>query len=306
VNGVHTQLIKLIDRNYFGVIRVVEFDKNQRALIHGTTTHGTNAATRKKYETLKLSYYSDYSPLADIFAKLKKRKDNQKIAVLGLGVGVTACYTQKNRSFDFFEIDKDIADIAENPQYFTYLKNCGSPYQIILGDARLTMNDQTNNIYDVIILDAFSSDNIPAHLLTTEAIKIYLKKLKPNGILVFHISNNALDLEPILTAIGQKINIKTIAKISNNKKIKDTPFESYPSHYLLFMPDTKDIKFFEQKGWSVGMNRDGVNAWTDRYSNIISILSPIVSNKRYNMQKEKEETDDKTKLEKPPQKDNKK
>ncbi len=283
VEGTYLNNIKFLDRNYFGVIRVADFTENERVLIHSTTTHGSQPI-EEKYQNLKLSYYGTGSPINDAFSLLDGRSGDQQIAILGLGIGVTACYTREGRSFDFFEIDKDIADIAENPEYFTYLSKCGSPYQIILGDARLTINDQPDSRYDLIVVDAFSSDNIPAHLITQEAVALYLKKLKPEGVLIFNISNNHIDLEPVLTAIGQKIGVATYAKVSDGKAVEGTPFTSYASHFMIFLPDAKDESYFTDRFWTAGMNRDGVAAWSDRYSNIISILSPKVSHQRYKTQ----------------------
>ncbi len=160
------------DRSFFGVIRISETEK-ERILFHGSTNHGTQP-TSIRYPLTKISYYGETSPVSDLFNIADMKEGSQKIAVLGLGIGVTACYKKEGRHFDFYEIDKKIADIAENASYFTYLSECGSPYDIILGDGRLEITKKPNEYYDFILVDVFSSDNIPVHLLTKEAVEIYL------------------------------------------------------------------------------------------------------------------------------------
>ncbi len=259
------------DRNFFGVIKVIDSNFGERILLHGTTNHGAQPLD-EKLKMEPLSYYSRYSPLNDVFELLDSKAGEQKVAVLGLGIGVTACFGNENRSFDFFEIDKEIADIAENPQMFTYLSNCGTPYDIILGDGRMKVADKPDGHYDMILLDAFSSDNIPVHLLTLEAVKLYLTKLKPGGVLVFNISNNFLDIEPVLAMIGKEISVPAYARYTRGGEIEGTELRGYPAHFFVFSPTQDNINFLTAKEWSEARFRHGVKLWSDQFSNIVSVL----------------------------------
>lgn len=274
------QDMKLLDRNFFGVLRVVDSSAGERILLHGTTNHGAQPLS-EDYRLTPLSYYGKTSPLNDAFDILNEQDGEQRIAIIGLGIGVTACFQQDGRHFDFYEIDPDVVRIAQNTELFTYLSDCGSPYDIIMGDGRLTIQEKPEDYYDMILLDAFSSDNIPVHLLTLDAIEIYLHKLKPGGILVMNISNNYMDIEPIMAATGDKLGITNIAKISEGTKIADTDLYTYTAHFFMFLENDDHLEFLKQRDWSEGMKRDGVRYWSDQYSNIVSVLGNDIAFKRY-------------------------
>ena len=280
-NYIFNNNLNYIDRNFFGVLRVMDDEDNERVLIHGTTNHGTQPLI-EEYRLTPLSYYGYTSPLRDAFEYIEQKDGEQNVAILGLGIGVTACFQKDGRSFDFYEIDADVAKIAENQDLFTYLSDCGSPYEIILGDGRLTVKDKPNDYYDLILLDAFSSDNVPVHLLTIEAIKIYLSKLKPDGILVFNISNNYLDLEPVLADAAQELNLKSFARIGDAQKIEGTELSTYIAHFFAILPEesTAQQVLLENK-WSAGMFRDNVRYWSDQYSNVVSVLGTVTARKRF-------------------------
>ena len=267
------------DRSFFGVIKVVDANNGQRILLHGTTNHGTQALD-KKHKMTPMSYYSPASPISDAFSLLNKKTGKQNVAVLGLGIGVTACFKKKDREFDFFEIDPKVAQIAENPEYFTFLSDCGSPYEIILGDGRLTLENMPDNYYDLILLDAFSSDNIPVHLLTLEAIELYFKKLKKDGILIFNISNNYLDIEPVLAKTAEHMNLAGYARLSDEGKIEGTNFQYYHAHFLVLSRNKNLSEALEGLDWTRAEPRDGVNLWTDQYSNIFSVLGNKTGKRR--------------------------
>lgn len=259
------------DRNFFGVIKIIDLYDGERILLHGTTNHGAQSQI-PEYKLIPLSYYSPKSPLADAFSVLDKRPGKQNVAIVGLGVGVTACFKKQGRHFDFFEIDPDIARIAETPEYFTFLSDCGSPYDIILGDGRLTIQDKPDQSYDLIVLDAFSSDNIPVHLITVEALQLYLQKLKPGGALVFNISNNYMDIEPVLSNAAKHLNLQGMARVSNGGTLEGTELEYYPAHFFSMSDNQAYNQALEKAGWSAGKFRDGVKLWSDQFSNIISVI----------------------------------
>lgn len=269
------------ERNFFGILKVIN-GKNERLLMHGTTNHGTQPFTDDKLILEPVSYYSNKSPLRDVISLFENKADEQKFAVLGLGIGVTSCFTHKNRSYDFYEIDKAVADIAENKKYFTFMSDCGSPYQIHLGDGRLKIDEQPDATYDFILIDVFSSDNIPVHVITQEAVEIYTKKLKPDGTLVFHISNNFLDLEPVLYQISNNLGYVGYAKLALAEKIKKLNLTSFPAHYFVMTKNEDSIKKLVFLGWDKAQPRNGVHAWTDQYSNIFSVFGNKSTERRFN------------------------
>jgi spermidine synthase len=278
------QIVLHTERNFFGIINVIddEFTKI-RMILHGTTTHGSESLT-EGYRTVNIAYYSDHSPLADAFNIFDQRDDEQHIGVLGLGAGATACFDKQGRSFDFFEIDPAVIAVAENPDYFTYLSDCGSPYSIVLGDARMTIQDKPDAYYDMILLDVFSSDNIPIHVLTQEAIELYLAKLKPNGTLMFHISNNYLDLEPVLASTAQKIGIPALGRFANGGLLKDSQIPYFAAHYIAMSHSEDVLEDLQTRRWTSAMTREGVASWSDQYSNILSVFGKDIAEKRMDIE----------------------
>ncbi|MGB4058345.1 MAG: hypothetical protein WBK77_09710, partial [Alphaproteobacteria bacterium] len=255
INSKYFKNILSQDRNFFGVVKIVDVATGERLMLNGTTNHGTQALN-EKYRLEPISYYGFNSPVRDLFQILDTQNSPQKIGVMGLGIGVLACFSHEGRSFDFFEINPLVKDIAENPNYFTFLKDCGSPYRIILGDARLTLKDQEKNGYDLLIMDAFTSDNIPMHLLTLEAVETFLEKTKEDGILMVHISNRYLDLEPVLYEISQKIGVKALARLSKEVKEYDgTKLLLFPSHWVAFSRNENTLAALRQKGWDDTLSR---------------------------------------------------
>lgn len=271
ISMLNTDKVLKRDRNFFGVHKIIETDK-ERILVNGVTNHGTQPKD-PTFSKVRISYYSSESPLTDIFNYLDQNKQPQVIGALGLGIGVMTCYSHPDRYFQYFEIDKDIADIAENPKYFTYLSGCGSKYDIVIGDGRLEIAKQADKKYDAIVIDVFSSDNIPVHIMTADAIKMYMRKIKENGIIVFHISNRYLDLEPVFTEIGRTLEIPLYGKITyKSTPIGDTGINSYQTHFVAFTHSPEIISYLEKSGWTPGFTRNNVRAWTDTYSNIVSVF----------------------------------
>lgn len=284
-NRITDQIVLHSERNFFGILNVIDDDFTQmRTILHGTTAHGTQSL-KDEYKTLNISYYSEHSPLADVFTFFDAQRGEQHIGILGLGSGVTACFDKKGRSFDFFEIDPAVIAIAEDPDYFTYLSDCGSPYNIVLGDARMTIQDKPDGFYDLILLDVFSSDNIPIHVLTEEAIQTYISKLKPNGTLMFHVSNNYLDLEPVLARTAEKIGIPAFGRFADGGLLEGSEIPYFPAHYVV-MTHSQDVATALQSGrWTQAMTRDGVESWSDQYSNILSVLGKSVASERGSIEK---------------------
>jgi SAM-dependent methyltransferase len=198
-------------RSFFGVLRVsrVEGDKGYTELRHGSTIHGRQSLdpTRRGEP---LTYYHRRGPIAQIIAELERRGGALHTAVIGLGTGTIAAYARPGDVMTIYEIDGLVRDIAFDPRYFTYVADArtrGATIRIEMGDARVRLEavrrERPDERYDLIVVDAFSSDAIPVHLLTREALRVYLDALKPDGVLAVHISNRYLRLEPILANLAE-------------------------------------------------------------------------------------------------------
>ncbi len=250
-----------IARNFFGVIKIHEGtvtggeEKDVRILMHGTTLHGFQPIG-ENYRNKSFGYYGAASPVGDIF----EVADPSNIAVLGLGVGLLACHTKEGRDFTFYEIDQNVIDAAK--QYFTALKDCGYK-DIVLGDGRLALA-ASDEKYDAILMDAFSSDSIPAHLMTEEAIEMYFSKLKEDAPIVVHISNRHLDLRKPLAAIAKDKGYYFREKIY--ERTKENPYE-YSSHWTVITKDENFARKLDKKGWKT--TETSIRPWTDDYSNLL-------------------------------------
>jgi spermidine synthase len=261
-----------LDRNYFGVIKVYE-QYGYNFLFHGTTLHGAQSR-HEGYEKTPLTYYNPQSPAADLFRFLKERGGSQKVAALGLGIGSIACFTDRGRTFDFYEIDPDVVKVAENPEYFSFLSGCGSPYKIIMGDARMKIGQAPDRSYNLIFIDTFSSDNIPVHMMTKNAFKTYIKKLSGNGIIAVHISNRHLDLRGPLAAIAKDLGLTMYYKSVMPKKTPgDVSSVFTVSRYVVMAKDAKTIApLMEKDAWTTyTMNKDQ-KVWTDDYANMLGTM----------------------------------
>ncbi len=265
--------IHVVERNFFGIKTVQDNTYAQtRGLIHGNTLHGIQALN-DPYKLLPLSYYHPSSS-ADYFGLLDKTPAPQRIGVIGLGTGTLACYRKEGRHYDFYEIDPQVIEIAKNPEYFTFLKDCGSPYTIIEGDGRLKIKEAPDALYDMIFLDAFSSDNIPIHILTKEAFAIYLRKLKPNGIIVANLSNRYLYLDPVVEGIARNLGLHAVYRKSLGDKIKgNDKIEYAPISFVVMARDMKTIQpLLDTANWQLYDGKEKPKAWTDTYADILSIF----------------------------------
>jgi len=195
--GPHGETL-LITRNFFGTLRVTRTpDGTFTRLVHGTTQHGQQRIGSPE----PLMYYYRTGPIGRLLTHLPPEQRN-RVAVVGLGCGAMAAYAQPGQTWTFYEIDPGVVRIARDPAYFTYLRDCRVEPRIVLGDARRRLEREPDGAFDLIVLDAFSSDAIPVHLLTQEAFAMYVKKLSPNGVLAFHLSNRYLDLPPLVARLG--------------------------------------------------------------------------------------------------------
>ncbi len=190
-------------RSFFGVYRIRAVDDGHShalVLMNGTTLHGVRSLVPGE-EALPMAYYNPQGPFGRFFAAFAP-DSVRHVAVVGLGTGGLACYARPGQHWTFYEIDPLVERIARDPHTFQFLANCGNHPNVVLGDARLTIGAAPDGTYDALIIDAFSSDSIPMHLLTREALALYLRKLAPGGRLLFHISSRTLDLRPVIGALA--------------------------------------------------------------------------------------------------------
>ena len=189
-------------RSFFGVHRVFDLpERNLRYLIHGGVVHGIqhlDAGKRREPST----YFHKTGPIGQVFKAFQGRQDKSRVGIIGLGIGTLAAYSEAGQQWTFFEIDPAIADLASNPKQFTYLSDSPAQTRIVLGDARIALTKEPANAFDVLVVDAFSSDAVPVHLLTREALQLYLQKLDAGGVLAFNITNSYLNLTPLIADLA--------------------------------------------------------------------------------------------------------
>ena len=273
VDSKHSQTFDtavLSKRNFFGVLTIWEQDKefpahHRYVLQHGTTTHGSQYTDPVK-QLEPTTYYSRSSGAGLAIEYLQQQKD-VRIGIVGLGVGTLAAYGRKGDHIRIYEINPQVTNLAKT--HFTYLKNCPANVEIIHGDARLSMERESSRQFDLLALDAFSSDVVPVHLLTREAFEIYLKHIKPNGILAVHISSVHLDLARVVWKLADYFDIGAVM-------IEDSHDDgaAYSSDWLLL---TNNEEFLElSEVFTMGIGRpdhvDDIDLWTDDYVNLFQIM----------------------------------
>jgi membrane protein implicated in regulation of membrane protease activity len=264
-------------RSFFGVHKVADSaDGRYRLLYHGTTIHGADKIKNGDSSPVTsraepLAYYYRGGPISEtILATRAARGTLLHVAAVGLGTGSLACYREQGENWTFFEIDPEVVRLARDPQRFRFISSCAPDMPVVLGDARLTLS-ATNIQYDLIVLDAFSSDAIPAHLLTREALAGYLARLKPNGVIVMHISNRHLELSQIVAAVGASEGLVTLVKTDRNANDFLVDYRSNAMVAVLAR-DWRDLSQLSKlPGWEP-VSPEGVAPWTDDYSDLISAL----------------------------------
>lgn len=190
-------------RSYFGIYTVKDLESGNRALVHGTTVHGMQRRAKAE-ETAPTTYYGPGSGAGRaMLAAERLYGANARIGVVGLGVGTLACYRRPGQTWTFFEIDPEVLAFSRRGD-FTFLDRCTPQAPVVIGDARLRLAAISPGSFDILVIDAFSSDAIPLHLLTAEALQVYFRALAPDGLLLIHISNHFVDFKPVLAALAQE------------------------------------------------------------------------------------------------------
>jgi hypothetical protein len=265
------RLFRQSERNFYGVLRVrdiaqSEEDSAVRRLIHGTINHGEQLLDPALRDE-PTSYYGPYSGLGRAMGYLQKRGP-MRVAVIGLGAGVTASYCRPGDFFRFYEINPLALSIAST--WFTFLHDCKADHQVLLGDARLTLEAQPDQHFDLMAIDAFSSDAIPVHLLTREAFALYFRHLKATGILAVHVSNRYLDLVPVVAR-----NARDFGKTAIDVDDQDEEQDYYSSSdWVLVSAEAAIFRdpAFKSSSVTPAHYRPNLRPWTDDYSNLFQIL----------------------------------
>jgi spermidine synthase len=254
------------------VHRVIDAaDHSFHLLQHGSTTHGRQEMPAVD-SCEPTGYYHPYNPIGQLFAIAHGRF--KRVAVVGLGSGALACYARNGDLWTFYEIDPVVERIARDPRYFTYLQNSAGRVDVVLGDGRLTLQRAMPGAYDLIILDAFSSDAIPVHLLTREAVDLYLSRLQPSGIVAIHISNRYLNLEPVLAALASRDGLTAWASVDDRIPDRDAARGRFASHWVMMARTREPLADLAgRSGWHTAAMSARVKPWTDDYSNILQVLT---------------------------------
>jgi spermidine synthase len=259
-------------RTFFGVYRVTQEQAGYRSMYHGTTVHGMQSLDASRREE-PMTYYSREGPIGQAIAHLPATASRRPIAVVGLGVGTLAVYRSPGQQWTFYEIDPEVERIARADAYFTYLRGCGESCRVVLGDARLALARAPHDEYGLIVLDAFSSDAIPVHLMTDEAIALYLSRLAPGGALAFHITNRHLALASVLARLAAT---HGLAARFQQHRATTTGMQSgqFSSDWMVMARSEGDLgPLADDPRWSTPRVADGTPLWTDDFSNIVSVLS---------------------------------
>jgi hypothetical protein len=265
-------------RSYFGVYTVSgSANGTARTLIHGTTVHGVQNIIPGMEEE-PTSYYTRGSGVGRIMASAEALfGPGASIGVVGLGTGTLACYSKPGQRWSFFEIDPVMVTIATDARRFSFISRCAPDARIILGDARLRLAAHPPRSFDILAVDAFSSDSVPMHLLTREALGVYAQALKPGGILMMHISNRYLDLEPVL-AEGARAGGWHAALLDH--KADDRYLNDHPSTWVAMTRAPAKMDELKRasgapRSWRALRTREGFSGWSDDYASILPLLEGL-------------------------------
>jgi len=266
-------------RSFFGVHKITETADGQvRVFMHGTTIHGAERLRDDNGEPITgqppmITYYHPNSPMGVTVKAVRARVNGPiKVAVVGLGTGTFACFAERGDSFKFYEIDASVEKLARDPERFRYLDQCAPDVPVVLGDARLTLAESPD-YYDLIVLDAFTSDAIPIHLMTREAMAIYVSKLAPHGIVMMHISNRHMELASVVAGIAHA---NGLVSRHNNRAAREGENDTryiFTSNVVINAREEADFgQLLEDKDWSELTIDPEQRIWTDDYSNIIGAI----------------------------------
>lgn len=253
-------------RNFYGIYRVFDAD-GQRYLQHGTTAHGREVRTGP-VAGQPVGYYAPNSPVGDVLTR--RAESINDIAMVGLGSGALARYARPGATFTVFELDPDNLPIAE--AHFSYLTRAaaqGVALRHVFGDGRIRLREEAANAFDVLIVDAFNSGSIPVHLLTREALQDYFRVLREDGVLLMHISNRALDLEPVVASVADAIDVHALFRAVEADPERHLDASTWAA---LTRDEALRDDLRQRLRWRTTTHRDLARPWTDQYSNLLHAL----------------------------------
>jgi len=263
--------VRYVARGFYGVLKVKEYgagepENHVRRLVHGTIMHGEQYVSGTRRDT-PTTYYSESSGIA---AAIRSRGAGPvRIGVIGLGTGTLAAYGRPGDVYRFYDIDSRVVQVARRE--FSYLSDSKAEVEIVIGDARLQLEREAPQKFDVLAVDAFSSDAIPVHLITREAVNGYLRHLAPDGIVVFHISNRFLDLAPVVGGIAEELGLRAVKIL--DRPDEDDAYKSQSDWILVSRsPEALERKEIAAAGAETVARRSDLRAWTDDYSNVVQIV----------------------------------
>ena len=258
----------IMARSFFGVHRVRRLPNEDLVVLqHGTTVHGMQSI-RPGEELTPVGYYDRTGPFGRLFAALGRRAlPITAVSVLGLGTGMLACYARAGEDWTFREIDRVVERIARDERWFHFVAGCGNHPAVVLGDARLTLASDTAARYDLVIVDVFSSDSVPVHMLTREALALYFARLKPDGIVLFHVSNRYLDLTPVVARLaadaGAPVRHLLVPPIGAARR-------RIGAEVVAVAAPGGELDALAADGWDVPT--PGPVLWTDQRSDILGVI----------------------------------
>lgn len=268
------------ERSFFGQLTVARHQRsdaegavrNFLTLMHGTTIHGIQCED-SGLRSEPLGYYHREGPIGQVFAEVESDARSERVAVVGLGAGGLAAYASRpDQRFVFFEIDAAVTRIAQGGEWFTYLADCPGQVEIVPGDGRLSLSRRAD-AFGLIILDAFSSDAIPVHLLTREAIGVYLARLAPSGLLAFHISNRHVNMEPALAAAARELALAALLRRDDALTEAQRSAGKYESTWVILARRPKDFGGLTADPlWLAPRTPESFEAWTDDHASVLAVL----------------------------------
>jgi len=264
--------IQLRRRGFYGMHSVaVDQHAGLIKLLHGQTIHGGQYLDPAK-SMAPTFYYHPQGPLGEAFQAIHARHDLESVALVGLGAGTALCYSEEGESWHLFEIDPEVEWIAKDSGYFSFLKNASAKWRIQLGDARITLNREKQSSFDFLIIDAFSSDVIPAHLLTKQAFTLYLSLIREDGFIAINVSNRHLNVDRVVAAVASHLGLTIIEKtddlLNSGRKSEGTVASQW---MLMQREEDESLGLLLEKGW-MRPETDASYIWTDDFYDLIRIM----------------------------------
>jgi hypothetical protein len=256
------------DRSFFGVHRVeAELDGIIHEFKHGEIVHGAQIGA---VGITPITYYHPTGPVGQLFDALPDQSLRRRTGVVGLGVGSMACYGRPGDRFTFYEIDSAVVEIARDKRLFSFLRDCKGEFDVVMGDGRRSLTREPDAEFGVLALDAFSADSIPMHLITREAVELYVDKLQPTGVIAFHLSNKYLDLEPQLGRIARSLGLTCLAQ--EDPRVTRKTLGKSPSHWAALARSPRHLgAIVRDPRWEpCRVTRAG--AWSDDHQNLLAAL----------------------------------